>query len=38
MVLFADVDGSMDLAEQVDPEQWGAGAPRLARVARFSCA
>jgi class 3 adenylate cyclase len=24
-VVFADVKGSMDLAEQVDPEKWRAG-------------
>jgi class 3 adenylate cyclase len=26
-VLFADVKGSMELAEQLDPEQWHFGAP-----------
>jgi class 3 adenylate cyclase len=28
-VLFADVKGSMDLAEQVDPEEWGRGSVGL---------
>jgi class 3 adenylate cyclase len=31
-VLFADVKGSMELAEQVDPEEWHKSAEEIADV------